>query len=185
MKFLYENFLQFYLLALTSITQQILKTFDKYWTGEKTNQQINDDEQNLTTVLTKLINDNNLKINERLTIDEDKIAHLPSNQQWKDVAISQDRETIVYELKTNTHYRIFYDVNNKRSTGLIGKYPCLISEFYWIYTDGSSFNDLWINLPHWKDTTLSHLIIIINQHKISWKNNSNDGNFWKLQELQE
>ncbi|WP_342217953.1 hypothetical protein [Spiroplasma endosymbiont of Amphimallon solstitiale] len=108
-----------------------------------------------------------------------------SGSNWKNVAISQDRETIVYELKTNTHYRIFYDVNNKRSTGLIGKYPCLISEFYWIYTDGSSFNDLWINLPHWKDTNLSHLVIVINQHKISWKNNSNDGNFWKLQELQE
>ncbi|WP_342261393.1 hypothetical protein [Spiroplasma endosymbiont of Notiophilus biguttatus] len=107
-----------------------------------------------------------------------------SGSNWKDVAFSQDRETIIYELKTNTHYRIFYDVNNKRSTGLIGKYPCLISEFYWIYTDGSSFNDLWINLPHWKDTNLSHLIIVINQHKISWKNNSNDGNFWKLQELQ-
>ncbi|WP_395473666.1 hypothetical protein [Spiroplasma endosymbiont of Nomada rufipes] len=27
MKFLYENFLQFYLLALTSIIQQILKSF--------------------------------------------------------------------------------------------------------------------------------------------------------------
>ena len=107
-----------------------------------------------------------------------------SNSNWKDVAISQDRETIVYELKTNTHYRIFYDVNNKRSTGLIGKFPCLISEFYWIYTDGSSFNDLWINLPHWKDTNLSHLVIVINKSKISWKNNSNDGNFWKLQELQ-
>lgn len=87
-------------------------------------------------------------------------------------------------MKINTHYRIFYDVNNKRSTGLIGKYPCLISEFYWIYTDGSSFNDLWIDVPHWDDGSLSHLVIVINQHQISWKYNFNDGNFWKLQESQ-
>ncbi len=108
-----------------------------------------------------------------------------NSSNWKDVSFSQDRETINYELKTNTHYRIFYDVNDKRSTGLIGKYPCLISEFYWIYTDGCSFNDLWVNVPYKNNGSFSHLEIAININKISWKNNANAGNFWKLQELQE
>ncbi len=40
-----------------------------------------------------------------------------NSSNWKDISFSQDWETINYELKTNTHYRIFYDVNNKRSTG--------------------------------------------------------------------
>ncbi|WP_342218880.1 hypothetical protein [Spiroplasma endosymbiont of Amphimallon solstitiale] len=109
----------------------------------------------------------------------------PSGSNWKDVAFSQDRETIIYELKPDTHYRIFYDVSDKRSTGLIGKYPTLISEFYWKYLNETTYNDLWINLPHWVNGILSHLVIIINKYKISWYRNSNDGNFWKLQELQE
>ncbi|WP_342218658.1 hypothetical protein [Spiroplasma endosymbiont of Amphimallon solstitiale] len=109
----------------------------------------------------------------------------PSDSNWKDVAFSQDRETIIYELKPDTHYRIFYDVSDKRSTGLIGKYPTLISEFYWKYLNETTYNDLWINLPHWVNGILSHLVIIINKYKISWYRNSNDGNFWKLQELQE
>ncbi|WP_425381699.1 hypothetical protein [Spiroplasma endosymbiont of Polydrusus pterygomalis] len=126
---------------------------------------------NSKTLLTKEIRENEWEINL-------KESPTPTPYpKWKDVAISLSGNSIhSYQLKSNTFYKIFYDLN-PFSTSTFGKTPTQIIEIFWQPQTSSN----WVCfLPSLKRISY---INIVNNKLI--KLITDQGYLWKLQELQE
>ncbi|WP_425380722.1 hypothetical protein [Spiroplasma endosymbiont of Polydrusus pterygomalis] len=97
--------------------------------------------------------------------------------KWKDVAISLSGNSISsYQLKSNTFYKIFYDLN-PFSTSTFGKTPTQTIEIFWQPQTSSN----WVCfLPSLKRISY---INIVNNKLIRLI--TDQGYLWKLQELQE
>ncbi|WP_425381238.1 hypothetical protein [Spiroplasma endosymbiont of Polydrusus pterygomalis] len=120
------------------------------------------------TLLTKEIRENEWEINL-------KESPTPTPYpKWKDVAISLSGNSIhSYQLKSNTFYKIFYDLN-PFSTSTFGKTPTQTIEIFWQPQTSSN----WVCfLPSLK--RISYINIVNN------KLITDQGYLWKLQELQE
>ncbi|WP_425381004.1 hypothetical protein [Spiroplasma endosymbiont of Polydrusus pterygomalis] len=123
------------------------------------------------TLLTKEIRENEWEINL-------KESPTPTPYpKWKDVAISLSGNSIhSYQLKSNTFYKIFYDLN-PFSTSTFGKTPTQTIEIFWQPQTSSN----WVCfLPSLKRISY---INIVNNKLI--KLITDQGYLWKLQELQE
>ncbi|WP_425381542.1 hypothetical protein [Spiroplasma endosymbiont of Polydrusus pterygomalis] len=123
------------------------------------------------TLLTKEIRENEWEINLK-----ESPAPTPY-PKWKDVAISLSGNSIhSYQLKSNTFYKIFYDLN-PFSTSTFGKTPTQTIEIFWQPQTSSN----WVCfLPSLKRISY---INIVNNKLI--KLITDQGYLWKLQELQE
>ncbi|WP_425380892.1 hypothetical protein [Spiroplasma endosymbiont of Polydrusus pterygomalis] len=123
------------------------------------------------TLLTKEIRENEWEINL-------KESPTPTPYpKWKDVAISLSGNSISsYQLKSNTFYKIFYDLN-PFSTSTFGKTPTQTIEIFWQPQTSSN----WVCfLPSLKRISY---INIVNNKLIRLI--TDQGYLWKLQELQE
>ncbi|WP_425381508.1 hypothetical protein [Spiroplasma endosymbiont of Polydrusus pterygomalis] len=123
------------------------------------------------TLLTKEIRENEWEINL-------KESPTPTPYpKWKDVAISLSGNSISsYQLKSNTFYKIFYDLN-PFSLSTFGKTPTQTIEIFWQPQTSSN----WVCfLPSLKRISY---INIVNNKLI--KLITDQGYLWKLQELQE
>lgn len=106
----------------------------------------------------------------------------PSSSNWKDVAFVEKNQ-ISYELKNNTHYRIFYD--NSMFLSKPGNFPCLIKEFYWIKSDEGAPMDLLMAITCiGMGSKFENTILVINKKRIFWLDKK-QCDLWKLQELQD
>ncbi|WP_425380803.1 hypothetical protein [Spiroplasma endosymbiont of Polydrusus pterygomalis] len=123
------------------------------------------------TLLTKEIRENEWEINLK-----ESPTPIPY-PKWKDVAISLSGNSISsYQLKSNTFYKIFYDLN-PFSTSTFGKTPTQTIEIFWQPQTSSN----WVCfLPSLKRISY---INIVNNKLI--KLITDQGYLWKLQELQE
>lgn len=102
----------------------------------------------------------------------------PNNNQWKEVAVTNDLVTINYNLKNKKYYRVFYNGRLRDLITNIGKGTHEIKEFY--YQDNENTFILGIF-----NMMLSIMPMYIKNNGVSLYAGAPWCNLWKLEELQE
>lgn len=116
----------------------------------------------------------------------------PNNNQWKEVAITNDFMAINYNLKNNKYYRVFYSLDECTKSTKIGHGTCRIIDFIFKDNDPTNIaseNIISGNTFNPANWVFINLIIQVTSRGIFLLNyypqNHTYGYLWKLQELQE